>query len=93
VSENKYYEHDVNNLVENPAWKEVVDTLQETRRGLIDDLCELDPLTEGGKIARQQGRLKMLEFVLALPDSFIEELREEAAKSKQESKEEESKDG
>lgn len=86
------HKHDVDNLLANPAWQEIADILTETRRGLVEDLCELDPVGEGGKIARQQGRLKMVDFMLSLPDSFIEEMKLEEMERMKDKKEEEKED-
>ena len=74
------YRSEYDSFVTSPIWHEVVSTLKETREGLISDIAELDPFAEATQLARQQGRLKMLEFVLALPDDILREINENLEK-------------
>ena len=70
------YLSEYQSFVTNPVWVEIRKTLEEVRFGLLDDLKELDPVCEASNIARQQGRLKMLEFVLVLPEDILREINE-----------------
>ena len=74
------YRSEYDSFVTSPIWHEIVNTLKETREGLISDIAELDPFAEATQLARQQGRLKMLEFVLALPDDILREINENLEK-------------
>lgn len=81
------YKSDYESFVSNPIWKEIVATLVEVKSGILFDLADIDPFKDGTSIARQQGRIKMLEFVLALPADILREIEETKLK------EEENKDG
>ena len=70
------YKSDYEAFVSNPIWHEILDTLKDTKEGLIEDMKELDPFAEATNLARQQGRLKMLEFVLLLPEDILREINE-----------------
>jgi hypothetical protein len=70
------YRSDYEALVSNPVWKEMVETLNESAKGLYADLRELDPHLEPSSISKQQGRLLMLEFVLGLPSIILAEIEE-----------------
>ena len=72
------YKSDYEAFISSPIWHEIVDTLKETKEGLIEDMKELDPFAEATNLARQQGRLKMLEFVLLLPEDILREINEKA---------------
>lgn len=74
------YRSEYDSFVTSPIWHEIVITLKETREGLLSDIAELDPFAEATQLARQQGRLKMLEFVLALPDDILREINENLEK-------------
>ena len=80
------YKSDYDAFISNPIWKEIVTTLRETKEGLIEDLKEMDPFADATNLARQQGRLKMLEFVLALPDDILREIEENLEKKTEEKK-------
>jgi hypothetical protein len=72
------YKSDYEALVSNPVWKEIVGTLEEIMKGLATyDLVNLDPQEEGTKLARQQGRYKMAEFVIAQPEAILLEIEED----------------
>jgi|GEM_PF-2178279 hypothetical protein len=70
------YKSDYESFINNPIWKEMKETLEEVKIGLFEDLKELDPHLEVSGLARQQGRLKMLEFVLLLPEDILREINE-----------------
>ncbi|OQB09793.1 MAG: hypothetical protein BWY21_00644 [Parcubacteria group bacterium ADurb.Bin216] len=70
------YKSDYESFISNPIWKEMKGTLEEIRVGLFEDLKDLDPHLDGSSLARQQGRLKMLEFVLLLPEDILREINE-----------------
>ncbi len=73
------YKSDYEAFISNPIWKEIVTTLKETREGLIEDLKEMDPFADATNLARQQGRLKMLEFVLTeMVEDILREINERA---------------
>lgn len=74
------YRSEYDSFVTSPIWHEIVITLKETREGLLSDIAELDPFAEATQLARQQGRLKMLEFVLAIPDDILREINENLEK-------------
>lgn len=80
------YRSEYDSFVTSPIWHEIVITLKETREGLLSDIAELDPFAEATQLARQQGRLKMLEFVLALPDDILREIEENLEKKTEEEK-------
>ena len=84
------YRHDVEELLKNPAWLEIKQTIEETMVGLRDDMLELDPHKQPTELARQQGRYKMAEFLLMLPQDIlleIEQGEEEDKNAKKERKE------
>ena len=83
------YLSDYESLVDNAMWVEIVRTLEEVKVGLLEDLKELDPSTEATALARQQGRLKMVEFVLSMPEDIKHEMEQMIKKSKEESEVEE----
>jgi hypothetical protein len=68
------YKSDYDAFVSNPVWKEIVSDIKETIVGLYSDIRELDPHMEPTALARQQGRLAMAEFMLALPDDILREI-------------------
>jgi uncharacterized protein with von Willebrand factor type A (vWA) domain len=79
------YRSDYENFIKNSVWKEIQDTLKETIDGLLDDLVEIVPQGDGiAEVARQQGRLKMAKFVLALPEDILREITENERKVKEE---------
>ncbi|OQB06124.1 MAG: hypothetical protein BWY21_01953 [Parcubacteria group bacterium ADurb.Bin216] len=82
----RMYRSEYDSFVTSPIWHEIVDTLKETKEGLLNDVAELDPFADATKLARQQGRLKMLEFVLALPDDILREIEENLEKKTEEKK-------
>jgi hypothetical protein len=69
---------EVEALENNAIWREIVDTLKEVKTGLFEDLANLDPMSEAVEIARKQGRLYMIGFVLAQPDAILQEIVETA---------------
>lgn len=71
------YRSDLEALQQNACWREIVQVLKETEKGLLEDIAEILPFEEGVvKLAQQQGRLKMLKFVLyELPADFEEEIK------------------
>jgi len=72
------YHSDYENFISNPMWKEIVITIKETLRGLHDDIAEMAPYGEDAiKLARQQGRIKMAEFILMLPEDMLREIEED----------------
>jgi hypothetical protein len=73
------YKSDYEQMISNPVWKEIVTTLQEVMRGLQDDVMSLDPLENSSEMAQKQGRYKMAEFVLALPEDILREIEETIA--------------
>ena len=68
------YKSAVEDLQKNQAWQEIVNTLNEVKVGIIFDLQDIDPVDNACTIARQQGRLKMLEFVLSIPEDILREI-------------------
>lgn len=74
------YKSDYDSFISNPIWKEIVKTVEETIQGLISDLSETDPFVEPGKLAKQQGRKAMAEFILALPEDILREINENLEK-------------
>lgn len=80
------YKSEYDSFITSPIWHEIVDTLKETRDGLLNDIIEIDPFADATRLARQQGRLKMLEFVLALPDDILREINENLEKTTEERK-------
>lgn len=73
-------------LRDNAVWKKIVSTLNEVKIGLNSDLAEYDPITQTTKLARAQGRLAMVDFLIELPEDILREIEENI-------KLEESKDG
>lgn len=72
------YRHDYESLIRNSVWKEIVSTLEEVKQGLQEDCAELLPHGEEAvKLARQQGRLKMVDFLLQMPVAILQEIEEE----------------
>ena len=67
---------DLDSLLRNPVWHEVVATLKETMASIVaKDFANLSPFGEGAvDLARQQGRYKMAEFVLMLPEDILREI-------------------
>jgi len=74
------YKSDFEALRDNAVWKEIVSTLEEVQAGLIMELKDIDPFTDPGILARKQGRLKMIEFVLKQPEAILMEIEETANK-------------
>lgn len=70
------YKSDYEAFISSPIWKEIVETLKETKLGLLEDLASLDPFSQTTDIARKQGRLKMLEFLLLMPEDILREINE-----------------
>lgn len=68
--------HDIDSLENNAAWKEIKQTLEETRIGLYDDLLNT-PADSVAYIGEIQGRIKILDFVLALPADMRMEIEQE----------------
>lgn len=60
----------------NPIWKEISSTLEEVIVGIVDDLSNMDPVTQAGALAKKQGRKLMAEFVLSLPKDILVEIEE-----------------
>ena len=56
------------------VWQDIVQVLGDVKVGLIEDLKDLDPFEQPGKLAQKQGRLAMIEFVLAQPDAIMAEI-------------------
>lgn len=82
------YKSDYDAFVSSPIWHEIVATLKDTREGLIEDIKELDPFAEATNLARQQGRLKMLEFFLnELIEDILREINENSKKVMEENNE------
>ncbi len=72
------YRSDYESFISSPMWKEIVLTLKETIKGLNDDLVEMLPFGENAiALARQQGRIKMAEFVLMLPEDILRDVEED----------------
>lgn len=71
------YRSDLEALKQNACWQEIVSVLKETEKGLLEDTSELLPFGKSAiKLAQQQGRLKMLKFVLyELLADFEEEIK------------------
>ncbi len=78
------YKSEYDSFISSPIWAEIVVTLKETRDGLLSDIMELDPIAEATQLARQQGRLKMLDFVLELPEDILREINENLEKKVEE---------
>ena len=70
------HKSDVENLLKNPIWQEIVITLKETMLAIVaKDFANVSPFGEGAiDLARQQGRYKMAEFVLLLPEDILREI-------------------
>lgn len=82
------YKSDYEAFISNPIWKEMVETLNELKGGLISDLSELDPKEEMTSLARQQGRKAMVEYVLGLPSMILEEIEAEQRKLEEKTEDE-----
>jgi hypothetical protein len=74
------YKSEYEAFISSPIWKEILATLKETEAGLLEDLKELDPNVEATSIARQQGRIKMLNFVISMPEDILREIEENIKK-------------
>ncbi len=71
------HQHDFDSFVENLIWKEIVITLKEVIAGLHEDISSLLPFGEEAvRLAQQQGRLKMAEYVLQLPADMLREIKD-----------------
>ena len=70
------YKSDYEVLINNTVWKEIVSTLEEVSRSLVEDLKNIDPVASAGLMARQQGRLLMAEFILSIPADILREIEE-----------------
>jgi hypothetical protein len=78
------YLSDVDALLSNPVWKEIIETIKETKQGLIDDLKDLDPVKEPTLLARQQGRMMAFDFIMSLPEDFRQEIESENKRKEKE---------
>ena len=78
------YLSDVDALLSNPVWKEIIETIKETKQGLIDDLKDLDPVKEPTLLARQQGRMRAFDFRMSLPEDFRQEIESENKRKEKE---------
>ena len=78
------YLSDVDALLSNPVWKEIIETIKETKQGLIDDLKDLDPVKEPTLLARQQGRMRAFDFIMRLPEDFRQEIESENKRKEKE---------
>jgi hypothetical protein len=76
------YKSDYEQLVSNPIWREIEDTVKEVKAGLLEDLANMDPITEVIDMARKQGRLKMLDWLMAQPLAILEEIEATLEKEK-----------
>lgn len=74
------YRSEMESLLSNSVWKEIADTLREVKTGIFEDLTNLDPYKEATEVARKQGRLYMIDFVLAQPEAIMKEIEETANK-------------
>jgi len=72
------YESDFENLKANPVWKEVEATLVELKAQLVQDITEADPLEQASFILRQQGRLRMVEFIFELLQDILLEIKQKS---------------
>jgi hypothetical protein len=79
------YKSDYDSFVSNPIWREIEETSKEVKRGLVEDLINMDPIAEASEMSKKQGRLKMLDWLMAQPLAILEEV--EANKLKEERKE------
>ncbi len=70
------YRSDYESFTSNPVWKEMVETLTEVKAGLNKDLAEYDPITQTTQLARAQGRLALIDFVMELPEDILREIKE-----------------
>jgi hypothetical protein len=68
------YKSEYDSFISSPIWHEIVETLKEVKAGLLEDLQSLDPFAQTTELARQQGRLKMLEFMLLMPEDILREI-------------------
>jgi hypothetical protein len=78
------YFSDYESFVKSPVWKEIVETLTEVKEGIYEDFKKFDPNGEATNIARHQGRLLMIDFILALPYDIKREIEETNRKLKNE---------
>ena len=79
---------DVDDLEKNEAWKDIVEVLNEVKSGLQnEDFQVLDPVKEAGAIARIQGKIDMINFVIAQPKAQRVEIDAELGKQTKERKE------
>jgi hypothetical protein len=86
--EDSMYKSEYEVFINNSIWKEVVSTLEEVSRSLVEDLKNIDPVLNAGLMAKQQGRLLMAEFILSIPADILREIEEiEDKKIKQEREE------
>jgi hypothetical protein len=76
---------DVEAFVANKVWKVVASDALERGLMLSEDNDLLDPMTQAATIARNQGEIKALKWVVDLPRIYTDELIDK--------KEEEPKDG
>lgn len=75
---------DVDALENSVGWKDIVEVLQEVRRGLLEeDLLTVNP-TDAARIADIQGRISMIDFVLKQPDAQRSEIKSGLRKSDKE---------
>ncbi len=75
---------DVDALENSVGWKDIVEVLQEVRRGLLEeDLLTVNP-TDAARIADIQGRISMIDFVLKQPDAQRSEIKSGLGKSNKE---------
>ena len=81
------YKSEYDAFISSPIWKEMAITLKETITGLLSDLAELDPKEETTALARQQGRLKMLEFLLLMPEDILREINEKLEEKREDNNE------
>jgi hypothetical protein len=73
------YEH----FVTSPMWHEIEGTCKEVKVGLLEDLANMDPIAEATDMARKQGRLKMLDWLMAQPRAILEEIEIEQQREKE----------
>lgn len=68
------YHSDYEAFASNPVWKEILSTVKEVKEGIIEDLKKLDPFNQATELARHQGRILMIDFLLALPGDIKREI-------------------
>jgi hypothetical protein len=76
------YKSDYEQFISNPIWREIEDTAKEVKAGLLEDLANMDPIIEATDMARKQGRLKMLDWLMAQPLAILEEIKATLEKEK-----------